>query len=91
MRAAISPEMFATDRATDLAKGGTPFRDAYLSVAKDLASVGATDIEESLRARVSPGATADLRLPEMRERLMALEARLPVSEEGAPEPHAATR
>jgi argininosuccinate lyase len=91
MRAAISPEMFATDRATDLAKGGTPFRDAYLSIAQDLASVGATDIEESLRARVSPGATADLRLPEMRDRLMALEARLPVSEEGAPEPHAAKR
>jgi argininosuccinate lyase len=91
MREAISPEMFATDRATELAKAGTPFRDAYLSVAKDLASVGATDIEASLLARVSPGATADLRLSEMRERLMALEARLLVSDEGTLEPHAATR
>jgi argininosuccinate lyase len=75
MREAITPEMFATDRAIDLARAGTPFRDAYLKV-KDQGADGATDVEASLDARVSPGATADLRLHEMRERLAAVQRRL---------------
>ena len=74
MRHAITGEMFATDRATDMAKAGTPFRDAYRSVASDLSAPGARDIEASLAARVSPGATADLRLDEMRARLVAVHA-----------------
>jgi len=60
--------------ATDMAKAGTPFRDAYRSVASDLSAPGARDIEASLAARVSPGATADLRLDEMRARLVAVHA-----------------
>lgn len=74
MRQAVTPEMFATDRATDLARAGTPFRDAYRAVARDLDAPGAHDIEASLAARVSPGATADLRLGEMRDRLAAVRA-----------------
>jgi argininosuccinate lyase len=69
MRNAITPEMFATDRAIELARTGTPFRDAYRSVAGDLTAPGAHDIEASLAARVSPGATADLRLDVLRARL----------------------
>jgi argininosuccinate lyase len=84
MREAISPEMFATDRALDLARAGTPFRDAYRSVASDLESSGerprAYDVEDSLAARVSPGATADLRLHEMHARLDAVRALLPLTE-----------
>jgi argininosuccinate lyase len=76
MRQAITGEMFATDRATDLARAGTPFRDAYRQVARDLDAPGAHDIEASLAARVSPGATADLRLGEMRARLEAVRAPL---------------
>jgi argininosuccinate lyase len=72
MRHAITGEMFATDRALDLARAGTPFRDAYRAVAKDLDAAGAYDLEASLAARVSPGATADLRFHEMRERLEAV-------------------
>ncbi len=78
MRAAISPEMFATDRAIDLARSGTPFRDAYLGVAKGLGRDGkgaeAGDVDASLLARISPGATADLRLEEMRARLATVRA-----------------
>jgi argininosuccinate lyase len=76
MRQAISGEMFATDRAVDLARAGTPFRDAYRAVAKDLGAAGGHDPEASLAARVSPGATADLRLDEMRDRLEAVRASL---------------
>jgi argininosuccinate lyase len=74
MRQAISGEMFATDRALDLARAGTPFRDAYRAVAKDIDGAGAYDIEASLAARVSLGATADLRFPEMRDRIGAVRA-----------------
>jgi argininosuccinate lyase len=76
MRQAITGEMFATDRALDLARSGTPFRDAYRAVAKDLDASGTHDLEKSLAARVSPGATADLRLHEMRDRLVHVRALL---------------
>ena len=85
MREAITKEMFATDHATDLAKSGMPFRDAYRAVAKELGSLAGDGIEQSLAARVSPGATADLRLAELRARLSATRALL-----GTGEPHAAT-
>jgi argininosuccinate lyase len=81
MRQAITKEMFATDRATDLARSGTPFRDAYRAVARDLESLSGDDVEASLAARVSPGATADLRLPEMRARLVAVRALIARPEE----------
>ncbi len=74
MRDAITTEMFATDRALDLARAGVPFRDAYLQVKGKEAGGG--DVEASLAARVSPGATADLRLSEMRERLVAVQGTL---------------
>jgi argininosuccinate lyase len=69
MRAAITPEMFATDRALDLARAGTPFRDAYRAVKQDVDAAPANTPEASLLARVSPGGTADLRLSEIRGRL----------------------
>jgi len=82
MRDAIAPEMFATDRALDLARAGTPFRDAYRSVALDASShvASAGDVEKSLAARVSPGATADLRLDDMRARLHAVTSALETQE-----------
>jgi len=74
MRACITKEMYATDRALDLARAGTPFRDAYREVGRSLDAHGEHSPEESLAARVSPGATADLRLSEMRERLSVVRA-----------------
>lgn len=67
MRAAISDEMFATDRAIAAAVSGVPFRDAY----KEAAKGGGAEwtAERSLAARVSPGACADLGLDRLRERL----------------------
>jgi len=73
MRAAISSEMFATDRAVELAAEGVPFRDAYRQAAAELGQFGNRAPEESLRARVSPGATAHLMLDALRERLAALD------------------
>ena len=72
MRAAISPAMFATDRAVELAAGGMPFRDAYRQVAAELDRLGDRDPEASIAARVSPGGCAALMLDQLRARLAAL-------------------
>ncbi len=71
MRAALDPSMYATDLAVDLARQGLPFRDAYQQAA-DPARWAQGDPEASLKARVSPGASADLRLDVLRQRLDAL-------------------
>ena len=69
MVAAITPDLYATDAAVELAVQGVPFRTAYRQVADGLASLAARTPEQSLAARVSPGATADLMLGAIRERL----------------------
>ncbi|MEP6632728.1 MAG: argininosuccinate lyase [Luteimonas sp.] len=67
MLAAIEPSMYATDIATDLAKQGVPFREAYRQAADPDRWVG-NDPARSLEARVSQGAAADsvLRALQMR-------------------------
>jgi argininosuccinate lyase len=75
MRAAIEPAMYATDVAIEQAAAGVPFRDAYRAAAEtaDEAGQGRTP-EQSLAARTSPGAHADLRIDALRARLDALNA-----------------
>ncbi|MGM0556895.1 MAG: argininosuccinate lyase [Myxococcota bacterium] len=69
MRNAINSEMYATDRAVELTSEGVPFREAYKQVAGELDALGNRSPEDSLDARTSPGACADLRLDELEERL----------------------
>jgi len=71
MQAALEPSMYATDLAVDLAKQGTPFRDAYKQAA-DPSRWSEGDPAASLTARVSPGAAGDLRLEALRARLRTL-------------------
>ncbi len=68
MRAAIEPSMYATDIAIEQAAMGTPFRLAYRAAA-DAQDNGRTP-EESLAARMSPGASGDLMLAALRDRLL---------------------
>jgi len=81
MRAAVSPETFATDRAVELAKSGVPFREAYKQVAGEVlgtegaASLASRSPEDSLRARVSTGAPGNLALDRIAKRLETLEPR----------------
>lgn len=73
MRAAIEPAMYATDVAIEQAAAGVPFREAYRHAAETAATAGqGRSPEASLAARVSLGATADLRLDELRARLRDL-------------------
>ena len=69
MKAAITPDLYATDVAVELAAAGVPFRTAYRQVADGLGSLAARKPEESLAARTSPGATGKLMLDVLRERL----------------------
>ncbi|WP_460811808.1 argininosuccinate lyase [Luteimonas pelagia] len=71
MRAALDRSMYATDLAVDLARAGTPFRDAYRQAA-DPANWPDGDAAASLHARTSPGAHADLRLDALARRLEAI-------------------
>lgn len=73
MRAAISPDMFATDLSVDLAREGVPFREAYREVGTRLKDITADDVAASLENRVSPGACGALALDLLAERLSAIE------------------
>ncbi|WIG55041.1 MAG: Argininosuccinate lyase [Rhodanobacteraceae bacterium] len=74
MRAAIEPAMYATDVAIEQAARGVPFRDAYRAAAETAQSAGqGRTPEQSLAARSSPGAHADLRLDVLSSRLAELE------------------
>ncbi len=76
MRAAIEPSMYATDVAIEQAVAGVPFRDAYKAAAAAASDAGhGRTPEESLAARMSPGAAADMRLDELRARLAVLESK----------------
>ena len=69
MRAAISPEMYATDRALELAVSGVPFRDAYVQAASEIENLGDRSPDESIQARVSLGGMGNLGLDRLRARL----------------------
>jgi argininosuccinate lyase len=73
LHAAIEPAMYATDAAIEQAAAGVPFRDAYRAAAEaaQVAGQGRTPAQ-SLAARTSPGAHADLRLDELQARLQRL-------------------
>jgi len=67
--------MYATDVAIEQAASGIPFREAYRLAAQSIgASGGPRTPESSLDARISPGASGDLRLDELRTRLAAFDA-----------------
>jgi argininosuccinate lyase len=72
MRAAIDPSMHATDIAVESAQSGVPFRDAYRHAAESKDTSHTRTPEDSLSARVSAGASGDLRLDVLRERLAQL-------------------
>jgi argininosuccinate lyase len=72
MRKSITPEMLATDRALDMAREGTPFRDAYKSAAADSGEFSAGGVAQSLASRVSPGGCGQLETGLLESRLEAL-------------------
>lgn len=74
LQAACTAELFATDRALDLARQGTPFRDAYVAVATTGDAPEQTDIAARLRARSHEGAPGNLDLAGVAARINAEQA-----------------
>ena len=72
LRAAITPDLYATDRALELVMAGVPFRDAYRRAAAEIPSLAERTPDESLRARRSLGSAGNLALERLEERLRAL-------------------
>jgi len=62
LRAAFTPDIFATDRALELVVEGIPFREAYRKVGTDLGSLVNRDPVEAIARRTSIGAPGNLRL-----------------------------
>jgi argininosuccinate lyase len=59
---AVTPEIFATDRALELVARGMPFRDAYREVGGSLEKLAGSDPVEAIKKKTSSGATGNLRL-----------------------------
>ncbi|MBI1949183.1 MAG: argininosuccinate lyase [Deltaproteobacteria bacterium] len=74
LRAAITPDMYATDRALELVREGVPFREAYRRAAAEMPTLSERTPEESLRARRSLGAAGNLAIERLEERLRSLKA-----------------
>jgi len=72
MAAAITPELFATDVAVNEVKKGKTFRQAYQTAMQETEAMQAADINTSLEERVSPGATGNLMLDVLNQRLKTL-------------------
>ena len=66
MRDAINPEMMATDQALKHVKHGASFRDAYGQAKNESSEITA---EQSIAARISLGATANLGIEALQKRL----------------------
>jgi argininosuccinate lyase len=71
---ACSAELFATDRAYELAAQGMPFRDAYRTVAAAPTAQEPGDLVMRLRARTHAGATGALDLVGLARRIAAEQA-----------------
>jgi argininosuccinate lyase len=72
LRAAFTPEIFATDRALELVSDGVPFRDAYQEISRSLQDLGARDPAEAIAKKKSTGSTGNLRLDIPRAQASAL-------------------
>jgi len=72
MRASITTEMLATDRALEMARDGIPFREAYKTAATEDTKISADGIARSLANRVSPGGCGQLETELLESRLRAL-------------------
>ena len=72
MRSSISSEMLATDRALDMAREGTPFRDAYKRAFAEGEGLSDEAIAESIANRCSPGGCGQLETALLESRLRAL-------------------
>ena len=66
---AFTPELFATDQVLQLVQKGTPFRDAYQSVAAHPEKFSHMDPKANIASKTHQGATGNLGLELSQKRL----------------------
>lgn len=71
MRAALSPDLFATAEAMRLVAEGTPFRDAYRDVGTHLDALAVPEPADALAAYQTPGGPGHVGVPALRGRIDA--------------------
>ena len=71
LRAALSPDLFATAHALDLVAHGVPFRDAYRQAAADVPTLTVPDADAALAAYRHEGGPGGERPDLVRDRLAA--------------------
>jgi len=69
MRAALSPDLFATAEALKQVKAGTPFRDAYRDVGTHLDALTVPDAADALAAYTGAGTPGNVDVDALRQRL----------------------
>ena len=69
LRRGFTPDVFATDRALELVRAGTPFRDAYHHVKNHLDELAGVDPVAAIRQKVHEGAPYGLDFNRMRSRI----------------------
>ena len=69
MRAALSPDLFATAEALRRVEGGAAFRDAYRDVGAHLDALTVPSSADALAAYTSAGTPGNVDLPALRQRL----------------------
>jgi argininosuccinate lyase len=72
--AAFTEEVFATDYVLRLVSQGIPFRDAYRKVAVNLAELARLDPIANIKAKTHAGATGNLGLSGIRQRITDLKS-----------------
>ncbi len=72
--AALSPELFATDRALELVQQGVPFRDAYRRAAREAAALPVPDAGTIRAGYTAPGTLGNLRPDYVTERVATHES-----------------
>ncbi len=68
---ACTPEIFATDKALELVKKGTPFRDAYKEISLNLDKLEKIDPVKDIMEKKHIGATGNLGLNELKKKLLS--------------------
>ncbi|GAB5537739.1 MAG: argininosuccinate lyase [Rubricoccaceae bacterium] len=76
MRAALSPDLFATAEALRRVEQGTPFRDAYRDVGTHLNALAVPDDASALAAYATPGTPGQVNADALRQRVEAARLRL---------------
>lgn len=69
LKAALTPEIFATHKAYELVKKGTSFRDAYQEVGKNLSSLEGIDLDKVINDSTHLGGLGNLGLDRLADHL----------------------